>query len=211
MMCSTQMMVMPSSSRMCAQHVGGLVHLGLVKAAEAFVGEQQFWRGSERFCQLELLQPGSAEAVDAGMAVGRQADHGQRSLGRLLSFDAAVAALAVEAGERDVLEDGQAAEGARNLKGAADAAVDDPVRREARDLVPGEQDRPGGRRQRAGEHVEDRALARTVGTDQAEDLALVDPKRHVVHGGEAAKPLHQPADFQHQSSPFLRVLRYWLL
>ncbi|MHC2321889.1 hypothetical protein ACVIHC_008935 [Bradyrhizobium diazoefficiens] len=75
------------------------------------------------FRQLELLQPGSAEAVDAGMAVGRQADHGQRPLGRFLGLDAAVAALAVEAGERDVLEDGQAAEGARNLEGTADARL----------------------------------------------------------------------------------------
>ena len=88
-----------------AQHVGGLVHLGLVETAEALVGEQQLGPGRQRLGELELLQAGRAEAVDAGMAIGRQADHGQRALGRLLRLGAAVAALAVEAGQRDVLED----------------------------------------------------------------------------------------------------------
>ena len=87
-----------------AQHVGGLVHLGLVETAEAFIGEQQFWPGRERLRQFELLQAGRAEAIDAGMAIGRQADHGERALGRLIGLGTAVAALAVEAGERDVLE-----------------------------------------------------------------------------------------------------------
>ena len=113
-----------------AQHVGRLVHLGLVETAEALIGKQKFWRGGERFRQFELLQAGCAEAIDAGVAIGRQAHHRERPLGRLLGLGTAMAALAVEAGKRDVLENGQAAKRPRNLEGAADAAVDDPVRRE---------------------------------------------------------------------------------
>ena len=66
-----------------AQHVGGLVHLGLVETAEAFIGKQQLWPGRQRLCQFELLQAGRAEAIDACMAVGRQTDHGERALGGL--------------------------------------------------------------------------------------------------------------------------------
>ena len=91
----------------------------------------------------------------------------------------------------------QPAERPRDLEGAADAAIDDAVRRAARDLVALEADRARGRRQRAGEHVEDRALARAVRADQAEDLALLDLERHVVDGGEAAEALDQPLDRQH--------------
>ena len=38
-----------------AQHVGRLIHLGLVEAAEALVGEQQLWRSGERLGEFELL------------------------------------------------------------------------------------------------------------------------------------------------------------
>ena len=93
-----------------AQHVGGLLHLGVVEAAEAFVGEQQFRRGRQRLGELELLQARGAEALDDGMAVGRQADHGERAFGGLLRLHAAGAALAEIAGERDVLEDASAGE-----------------------------------------------------------------------------------------------------
>jgi hypothetical protein len=167
-------------------------------SAEAFVGEQQLWRGRECFRKLELLQAGRAQAVHTGMAIDRQADHRERALGRLLGLDATMAALAVKTGERDVLEDGQAAKRPRDLKGAADAAVDDPVRRQPCDLGAIEQDRAAARRKRAGEHVEDRAFARSVRPDQAKDLALIDAERYVVDGGEAAEPFHQPADLQHR-------------
>src|SRR5438552_26108 len=117
-----------------------------------------------------------------------------------------MAALAVETGERDVLEDGETAERARDLKGAADAAIDDAVRGRACDLVTIELDRARGGHQRAGEHVEDRALARTVRADQAENLALIDLERHAVDRGEATKTLHQAIDDQH-----CRFSGYWLL
>src|SRR5205807_8138778 len=106
----------------------------------------------------------------------------------------AVAALAVEAGQRDVLENRQAMERPRDLEGAADAAIDDPVRRAAGDLMPVEIDRACRGHQRARQHVEDRALAGAVRADQAENLALLDPKRHSVDGREAAEALGEALD-----------------
>ena len=180
-----------------AQHVGGLIHLGLVEPAEAFVGEQKFWSRRERLCEFELLQAGGAEAIDAGVPIGRQADHGKRAFGGLIRLGAAVAALAVIAGQRHVLKNAEPVKRPRDLEGAADAAVDDAVRGDARDLRAVEQDRSRRRHQRARQHVEDRALAGAVRADQAENLALLDPERYVVNRGEAAEALHQPFYRQH--------------
>ena len=71
------------------------------------------------------------------------------------------------------------------------------MRRLSRELVTLEADGPRVGRQRAGEEVEDRALARAVGPDQPDDLAPLDRERDVVHGGEAAEALGQPLDGQH--------------
>src|SRR4051812_11748594 len=188
-----------------AQHVGGLVHLGIVQSAQAFVGEQKFRPGRERLGEFELLQAGGAEPVDAGVAIGRQADHAERLFRGLVGAGAAVAALAVIARQRHVLEDAEAAERPRDLKGAADAAIDNPVRRKPCDLRAGERDRTCRRHQRARQHVEDRALARTGRADQAKNFALIDSKRQVVDRGEAAKTLHQSAYRQHRSCS-----GYWL-
>ena len=193
-----------------AQHVGRLIHLVLVKPAEAFVREQQFRSRRKRLGEFELLQAGGAEAVDAGMAIGRQADHGKRAFGRLIGFRAAVAALAVISGQGDILEDAEPVKRPRDLEGAADAAVDDAVRGHARDLGAVEQDRSRRRHQRARQHVEDRALAGAVRADQAENFALLDPERHVVDSGEAAEALHQPFYSQHPSNSTLATA-YWLL
>src|SRR6266702_5626739 len=139
------------------------------------------------------------------MAIGRQADHGERAHRGLLGLGAAVAALAVVTGQCDVLEDAEAVKRPRDLEGAADTADDDPVRREACDLRAVEPDRAGRWHQRARQHVEDRALARAVRADQAEDLALRDLERHVVDRGEAAKALDQALDYEHGGGPFRKL------
>src|SRR3954469_24671905 len=110
------------------------------------------------------------------MTVGREADHAKRLFGGLVGLGAAVASPAVVAGQRHVLEDREPVERPRDLEGAADAAVDDAMRRLPRELGAVENDRTCRREQRARQHVEDRALAGAVGTDQAENLALLDPE-----------------------------------
>src|SRR5580704_5897405 len=109
-------------------------------------------------------------------------------------------ALAVISGEHHVVEQRQPPKRARNLEGAADPLVDDAVRRAARDLASAKPDRPGGRRQRAREHVEDRSLARAVGADQAEDLAFRDAERDIVDRGKPAEALAETGNLQHGST-----------
>src|SRR5205085_2752724 len=129
--------------------------------------------------------------------------------GRFVGLAPAVPALAEIARELDVLEDRQPPEGPRDLEGPADPAVDDGVRREARDLLALEPDRSRGGREGSGEHVEDRALARAVGPDQADDLALGHLERDVADGGEAAETLDQAFNDEHgppstcASAPYL--------
>ena len=57
---------------------------------------------------------------------------------------------------------------------------------------------PFGGRQKAGEHAHRGSLARAVGTEKAHDLALLDFKRHVVHGERARIALRQAFDFDHK-------------
>ena len=107
----------------------------------------------------------------------------------------------------------------RDLEGAADTTVDDPVRRLPCEFHTIEHDRTRRREQRARQHVEDRALAGAVGADQAENLALLDLERHAVNSGEAAKALHQPVYNKHPRTSAYPVcislvdtaLAYWLL
>ena len=66
-----------------AQHQRGLIHLVLVEAAQALVGEQELGLGGERLGQLELLERGRAEPVHRRRRVGRQPHQPERALGGL--------------------------------------------------------------------------------------------------------------------------------
>ena len=81
-MCSTQMIVMPSSVRMRRSH------LGLVQPAQALIGEEQVRFGRQRLGQFQLLEPGRAEPGNRSCAIGRQADQRQCPLRRSKSLGA---------------------------------------------------------------------------------------------------------------------------
>src|SRR5216117_4564144 len=49
----------------------------------------------------------------------------------------------------------------------------------------------------ARDAVEERRLARAVGTDQAVDPAGLEPERNAVHGGDAAEALPETVDVEH--------------
>jgi len=76
------------------------------------------------------------------------------------------------------------------------------VRRSPADLGALEADRAGARRQGAGQHVEDRALARPVRPDQAENLTVLDLERDIVDRGEPAEALVKAGDLQHETAAF---------
>jgi hypothetical protein len=47
--------------------------------------------------------------------------------------------------------------------------------------------------------LQERALACPVGTDDGDDVAVVDPEGDVVDGRETAEPLRDPVDLEEQS------------
>src|SRR6185436_15241602 len=70
-------------------------------------------------------------------------------------------------------------------------------------VEPGDACRPFRGRQVAGEDSHDGGLARTVGSQEAQDLALVDLERDAVDGRRPAVALGQTLDFNHAGSAYL--------
>src|SRR5262245_5024362 len=164
----------------------------------------------ERLVEKEhagLLGQGHRDLDAAALPVGRL---GQRALGEMLEADPAQGlarardqlGLAVEANqrvpaespapeqrERDVPEQGLAAEQGDDLVRARDAEVCAPTARHARDVAVEERDRPAVGLELAGDQVEQRGLPRAIGPDDEPPLARLDGERHVGGDPEAAERL----------------------
>jgi hypothetical protein len=78
------------------------------------------------------------------------------------------------------------------------------MRRETVDVLTAQPDSAGGRPLEADDDLQECALAGPVGTDDGDDLAVVDPERHVVDGREAAEALRDRVDLEKQIPPPLR-------
>ena len=98
--------------------------------------------------------------------------------------------------DHDVVEDRQWQRQARALEGARDAAEIDGARTGVGDVGAGEGylSLVGG--VDAGDHVEQGRLARTVGTDEAENFVLRDRDIEAVERDDAAETFHQPAGLE---------------
>ena len=90
---------------------------------------------------------------------------------------------------RYVLQRSRCAEHAHQLEGARDAALRDAVRRQRRDRRGRRADLAAVGRDRAGDQVEHRGLARAVRADQAEDLAAAHSKPRPSTATQAAERL----------------------
>ena len=95
------------------------------------------------------------------------------------------------AGEIDIVVHRQAGEQRGNLVGAAQAAADALVGRKVGDVLAEEADGAGGRREIAGDAVEQRGLARAVRAEHRAPLA--GPHRH-GHVGQRGERAEQPGD-----------------
>src|SRR5271169_2032924 len=90
-------------------------------------------------------------------------------------------------GDPDIFERSRVREDVGDLVRPGDAPVRDPVGRKPGDLAAIEQDMPGRRPQDAGQTVEERALARTVWSDDRTDLVAPDREVDLVEGGQPTK------------------------
>src|SRR5262249_27283131 len=87
----------------------------------------------------------------------------------------------------------------RHLRLDADPSPRDGVGVIAGDVFAVKQDAPGARLQLAREQLEQCAFARTVGTDEAAQLALAEAEVHVAHRLHAAEPDRQPDRLQNRA------------
>jgi len=91
----------------------------------------------------------------------------------------------------DVFERGEAAEDAGDLKRAPHAEPADVLGRKPVDFFAEEGDPARVAREVAGDQVEERRLAGTVGTNDGAEVALGDRKVHPVHGLDATEVLRE--------------------
>ena len=92
----------------------------------------------------------------------------------------------------------------RHLEGAAHAELDALLRRQPRDRPAVEHDLARGGREEAGDQVEERRLARTIGADDGAQFARRDAERYLAHRDQAAECLGDAADLQHGTHAALR-------
>ena len=87
----------------------------------------------------------------------------------------------------EVFQHSEAAEQSQVLKSSGHALLRDLVRGHAGDVCAIEVHLPLARRVHACDAIEQSGFASTVGANQRGDFALVQRKRHIVQGGDAAK------------------------
>jgi hypothetical protein len=100
-------------------------------------------------------------------------------------------------GKRDVLYQRKFSKRPGNLECAGDAAPADRVRGQIGYVVAFEADSAFRRAERAGNQVERRTFAGTIGADQAENFALARFEGNPVNRQESAEALGQPLDCEH--------------
>src|SRR5436309_2643351 len=100
-------------------------------------------------------------------------------------------ALAREDRQRHVVERAQLVEEVHELEAPRDPRADPLVDRLAGDVGVAEQDLAAVRREEAADEVHQRRLARAVGADEGQHLALVDDEVDVVDGVGLTEVLHQ--------------------
>ena len=188
-----------------------------VHAGGGLVQQQELCIRGHRAGDLHLALLAVGQALGVAVDVLAQADGVQN----LDGLDGLVALLPAEGGgaeqaleevvlrvdvgaHQNVLDDAHLGEEAQVLEGAGDAAGDDLLRRFAVDALIQEGDCTVGDLIDAGEHVEHGGLARAVGADQRDDLALIHMEADVVHGAQAAELDRDVFNIQkaHACAPF---------
>ena len=199
MMCSTQMMVMPSSSRILRSMSAAWSISASSRPPRLSSASRSLGPVASALASSSFLSAGRAQPVDRRLR-GRSA--GRPGRARVRPPRSALARAVPRPGRRSPRAPrSRRCESRRNGRGIwkvrpmprlmMRCGGRPPISR------PSKRIEPADGRERARQHVEDRALARAVGADQAEDLALIDLERHVVDGGEAAETLDQTLDDKH--------------
>lgn len=187
-----------------------LAQQGAVDTGGGLVEQHQFGVGHHRAAELEQFLLPAGQVARALVGDVSQFQEGERVVGLLAHrlFGRAHLAGGEPVGEEvlaglprrhhhQILARGEVVELVGDLEGAYQAFVEARVGRQRGDVLAEEADGARGRLQGAGDQVEQRGLARAVGADEAEDLALGHPQGAAIHGMEAAEGFDQAIHFEH--------------
>ncbi len=163
------------------------------------VEEQQARLGGERNGKLKLALLTMRQAAGRNIFAPRKADFGENGARRLaqgaVSARGAPEAEAVSAmgldRQRDVVQRAELAAQRRNLKRAGEAALRACRHAERSDVLAGEADASGRRRDLAGELGDEGRLTGAVGTDHRMQFAFGDRQREIVGRRDAAESLDE--------------------
>ena len=168
-----------------------------------FVEQDEARRAGERQRDLELALLAVAQFGDKLILHGGEVDGLHEVLGRIHQRVVAARPQQREAPARNaaareihVVDHRKAGEQRGDLIGAAQAPPDALVRREVRHVLAEEADRPGGRREVAGDAVEQRGLAGAVRAEHRAPLARPHGERDVGQCGERAEHPRDAAQLQ---------------
>ena len=145
-----------------------------VEARHGLVEQQHFRFGRERTRNLQPLAAGRAERARRRVRKPAHADPLQHGARLFLGLGAMRGAQ--EGADHDVLQHRHALKRLRHLECAGKPELRPRLGRKMRDVVAFEQHLAGGRREIAGQAVEEGRLAGAVRADQAENVALL--QRH---------------------------------
>ena len=152
-------------------------------AGGRLVEQHEFWLRGERHADLEPLFLAVRERTRRLLRLLGQPEQVQdlgraspRPLGRRSAL-----------GDADIVADGEAVEDAGRLEFPRDAEPRKRLDAAAGHVVAGKEHAPGGRAHRAGQHVEERALARAVRPDDAGDALAAERQADAGHRHDAAE------------------------
>src|SRR5262245_21699678 len=184
-----------------ADQAAELLDFVMIEAAGGLIEQQQFRRGRERARKLDpLLYPErqidhpvqgnrpQIEVIDqlpGGLLERAILAHDPRKMQRVAEEIAAAAAMATHP---DIVEDRHPPEQRQILKGAADADVDDAMRRLVENALALEQDVAAAGRVEPAQAIEQGGLAGAVRADQAEHLPREELEGDAVERDDAPEP-----------------------
>ena len=169
-------------------------------AARRLVEQEELGRAHQRHGDVEELAHalrqelrrllaifGDAEALDEPLGLGDELGPAQGPPQRKPR------ARGDAAGDEEVVEHARRREDLRHLEGARDAGDDDVARRQRGDVAPLELDRAAGRREIAGDEIDEGGLAGAVRADDADHLARCDLDLDIARGDDRAEGFVEPA------------------
>src|SRR5262245_21069018 len=191
-----------------AQQPDAGLELRGVEPGQPFIEQQQVRGAGERARQLDALEVEIGKRVAACRVWPGKTHALEQALGLRARGGDVEPAPAVHGRNRDIVARIKRIGNTRELEGAGDAGAAYQLGAAAGHRLAGKAHLAAARRQATADDVEERGLARAVGTDQSQNRAARDLEGNAIKGGKATEVagevgyLEQRQSGAHHGSPF---------